>query len=1007
MSNEIRILCDVSVAGSLSFATNLTDFPTNPAPRTIAVKDGMPYIFSELVNGSGFFTWIPMGIKHASYVHTQAVASTTWTVNHNFGTKNFAYLVYDDAHNLVIANINQLTDNTAQILLSSAMTGTVVMFSVEEMSAPMVTTSVLTVGSVQLTDVDGKLATNGVTLATTADLAAIGTGGGGTVSAETIAALTVNKVDKVAGKGLSTNDYTTAEKDLLSQTTTAVNGFVANLNNENAVRAAAVAKLTGDLLTEKADRIAADATTLTAANTYTNTSVANAVAAEAALRVANDATTLASAKTYADGKVAAGDAATLVSAKSYTDSEIAAVVAGGASAAAANAYTDSKVAAEATTRTTNDATTLASAKTYTDGKIDTEAAARASMDTYYFNSAKSHADDKSAAALASAKAYTNSEIAIVVAVSASAYTDSAVAAEAALRATNDAVTLSSANSYADGKDAINLASAKTYADGKVAASADATLVSANAYADGKVPTTVALAKAYTDSSVAAVIAGGAATASANTYTDSSVAAEAVIARAAEAALGIRISNVLSNTDAVALNSLSELVTAFQTADSNLTTSISSLTTNAASALTTEVANRTAADATTLASAKTYADSAVATSNTTTLASAKTYADGAITTAVAAVVAGDTTLAAAKTYADTRDQLILSQAHTYADQVLLNAVTVQTETVQALVDTKAPLAHVGATGTAHGVATSLVNGFMSSADKTKLDAVAAGATSNTGTVTGVTATSPLLSTGGVAPVISITPASTTVAGSMSAADKTKLDALGGATVTSVAGRAGAVVLTAADVGLTNASNTADADKPLSTAAISALALKAPLASPTLTGVPSAPTASAGTSTTQIATTAFALTAIAVEVSDRQAASAVETTARLAAVADAIVTAKAYTDLKAVAASGGGAAGTKNFSASGTLVNTIGVTPWIVASALSVSTVLGYLGTPSTSPVVISLNKNGNFLATLTIPANNSYVELPVTITAVRGDLITISITSAGTGAADLQLVFVYN
>lgn len=42
---------------------------------------------------------------------------------------------------------------------------------------------------------------------------------------------------------------------------------------------------------------------------------------------------------------------------------------------------------------------------------------------------------------------------------------------------------------------------------------------------------------------------------------------------------------------------------------------------------------------------------------------------------------------------------------------------------------------------------------------------------------------------------------------------------------------------------------------------ALALKAPLASPTFTGTPAAPTATAGTSTTQIATTAFVINAVA--------------------------------------------------------------------------------------------------------------------------------------------------
>lgn len=50
-------------------------------------------------------------------------------------------------------------------------------------------------------------------------------------------------------------------------------------------------------------------------------------------------------------------------------------------------------------------------------------------------------------------------------------------------------------------------------------------------------------------------------------------------------------------------------------------------------------------------------------------------------------------------------------------------------------------HVGSTGTAHGVVTSLVAGFMSSADKTKLDGIAASATANAGTVTSVSMTAP--------------------------------------------------------------------------------------------------------------------------------------------------------------------------------------------------------------------------------------------------------------------------
>lgn len=67
---------------------------------------------------------------------------------------------------------------------------------------------------------------------------------------------------------------------------------------------------------------------------------------------------------------------------------------------------------------------------------------------------------------------------------------------------------------------------------------------------------------------------------------------------------------------------------------------------------------------------------------------------------------------------------------------------------------------------------------------------------------------------------------------------------------------ALGLVKGDVGLGNVDNTSDANKPVSTAQQSALDLKAPLASPALTGTPTAPTPAAGDDTTKLATTAFA-------------------------------------------------------------------------------------------------------------------------------------------------------
>lgn len=97
------------------------------------------------------------------------------------------------------------------------------------------------------------------------------------------------------------------------------------------------------------------------------------------------------------------------------------------------------------------------------------------------------------------------------------------------------------------------------------------------------------------------------------------------------------------------------------------------------------------------------------------------------------------------------------------------------------------------------------------------------------------------------------------------------------VVSVAGRTGAVALAKTDVGLGNVDNTSDAIKPISTATQSALDgkaasvhghpiadvtnlqtsldAKAPLASPALTGTPTAPTQTQGNNSTRLATTAY--------------------------------------------------------------------------------------------------------------------------------------------------------
>jgi hypothetical protein len=108
----------------------------------------------------------------------------------------------------------------------------------------------------------------------------------------------------------------------------------------------------------------------------------------------------------------------------------------------------------------------------------------------------------------------------------------------------------------------------------------------------------------------------------------------------------------------------------------------------------------------------------------------------------------------------------------ADKSKLDGVTAGAAV--ASVSGTAPIVSSGGTAPAISIsaATSGAAGSMSAADKTKLDGIAAGA--QPGTVTGVSGTAPIVSSGGTAPAISISAATASVPGSMSAADKSKLD-----------------------------------------------------------------------------------------------------------------------------------------------------------------------------------------------------------------------------------------
>lgn len=305
MSNNVRILSNVSLTGTLSFASNFAGFPANPAPRTMVVKDGVPYLYTELVNGSGYYTWTPIGARQAAHLHTQGVASLEWTVTHNFNSVNFGYFVYDQDHNMVLANTQIIDANTVKVLLTSAITGTAVFFSMETIFTQMVNASTnVQIATITLRDAAGVLTVNNnpvaMAEAVAASFAQVYT------KAQTNSAI-VNAV------AVETSDRIAADNALTARIDDLVRGSSSALDSLLEISAAfaaadgdlsqaitnALGTHTSELNSEILNREEADATHLGLAKGYTDTTVAT----EADARVQGDLTTLNAAKAYTNSSI--------------------------------------------------------------------------------------------------------------------------------------------------------------------------------------------------------------------------------------------------------------------------------------------------------------------------------------------------------------------------------------------------------------------------------------------------------------------------------------------------------------------------------------------------------------------------------------------------------------------------------------------------------------------------------------------------------------------------------
>ena len=148
MVAKIRNYTDMEFHGRLNFAQELTDFPQDAAKNDLVIINGVLWLYSMV---GGLLTWFPLNNQKDSYIHTQGLAASTWTVNHNLGSQDFVLGVYDSSNNLMIpSSITNVTDDNFQLTFTEPVIGRAVAIFSTHLFAPSVTTQSVVADSINV-----------------------------------------------------------------------------------------------------------------------------------------------------------------------------------------------------------------------------------------------------------------------------------------------------------------------------------------------------------------------------------------------------------------------------------------------------------------------------------------------------------------------------------------------------------------------------------------------------------------------------------------------------------------------------------------------------------------------------------------------------------------------------------------------------------------------------------------------------------------------------------------
>ena len=150
---ETRIHNNLALYGSMKLSVNETEFPANPEIGTLIIKGNCLYAY---ISVGGYTTWYPFASKTNSYIHSQGIASNTWTITHNLNSTETWTQIKDQYGYVVMASVENTSANVITVSFTTPTVGTAIIVTPSTLDVPEMKASVISAGNgTVVIDADG------------------------------------------------------------------------------------------------------------------------------------------------------------------------------------------------------------------------------------------------------------------------------------------------------------------------------------------------------------------------------------------------------------------------------------------------------------------------------------------------------------------------------------------------------------------------------------------------------------------------------------------------------------------------------------------------------------------------------------------------------------------------------------------------------------------------------------------------------------------------------------